>query len=227
MAKERRIYMVRHGETVYNILGKVQGWSDSPLTDTGKQQARKAGMRLSQIPFTFVYTSGLKRQKDTARFVVEENICADTIIWEMDDRLKELYYGSFEEHTEDEMLRGISRVTQMPFRTFRELLEEMSLYKLADLVAKADPEAKAEKAKTALSRLTEVLRDIGKKMEEKEAEYTLVVTSGGIMGLLLEHMNQGGGCLPIVQNGDIMVLATDGYGFQMDGYYNGEEIGKF
>ncbi len=37
-----RIILVRHGETVDNVNGVAQGWSDSPLTDTGRNQVRKA-----------------------------------------------------------------------------------------------------------------------------------------------------------------------------------------
>ena len=39
-------YLVRHGQTYYNIYNKLQGWSNSPLTEKGKQDAKNAGERL-------------------------------------------------------------------------------------------------------------------------------------------------------------------------------------
>lgn len=40
----KRLYLVRHGETLFNIQGKIQGWSDSPLTERGIKQALGAGI---------------------------------------------------------------------------------------------------------------------------------------------------------------------------------------
>lgn len=37
------IYLVRHGQTFYNRYNKLQGWSNSPLTTTGQEQAVRVG----------------------------------------------------------------------------------------------------------------------------------------------------------------------------------------
>ena len=40
---KKTLYLMRHGQTLFNVRRKVQGWCDSPLTQTGIQQAKIAG----------------------------------------------------------------------------------------------------------------------------------------------------------------------------------------
>ena len=47
--KKLNVYLVRHGQTYYNIYNKLQGWSNSPLTQKGMQDARNAGEKLAKI----------------------------------------------------------------------------------------------------------------------------------------------------------------------------------
>ena len=54
-------YVVRHGETLLNRLGRAQGWSDSPLTDNGKRTAAELGAELKGIIFSAAYTSDMMR----------------------------------------------------------------------------------------------------------------------------------------------------------------------
>ena len=42
-------YIVRHGQTLLNSLDRAQGWSDSPLTEAGKQMAADIGKKLKRI----------------------------------------------------------------------------------------------------------------------------------------------------------------------------------
>lgn len=53
------IYLVRHGQTYYNIYNKLQGWSNSPLTDQGYQDAEKAGQRLKDVHFDAAFVPTL------------------------------------------------------------------------------------------------------------------------------------------------------------------------
>lgn len=45
-----KLYLVRHGETIFNRMQKMQGWADSPLTDKGFADATRAGKRLADVP---------------------------------------------------------------------------------------------------------------------------------------------------------------------------------
>ena len=50
-------YIVRHGETLLNKLGKAQGWVDSPLTDAGIRTAQRLKEKLEGISFASVYSN--------------------------------------------------------------------------------------------------------------------------------------------------------------------------
>jgi 2,3-bisphosphoglycerate-dependent phosphoglycerate mutase len=61
--------LARHGETVFNVDGRWQGQSDSPLTERGMAQARELGRALAVDPIAAVYSSDLGRAVHTARAV--------------------------------------------------------------------------------------------------------------------------------------------------------------
>ncbi len=61
-----KIYLIRHGETVWNSQGKLQGQTDVPLNDSGKKQARRLKRYLEPENIAFIVSSSLKRAADTA-----------------------------------------------------------------------------------------------------------------------------------------------------------------
>lgn len=67
----RKLYLMRHGETLFNTQKRVQGWCDSPLTDKGIEQAQQAGRYFQGrgIAFDAVYSSTQERAADTAALV--------------------------------------------------------------------------------------------------------------------------------------------------------------
>jgi len=63
----RRIYIIRHGETEWNKLGKIQGGGyDIPLNENGRQQAWTTAMAFHDIPLGVIASSHLSRAKETA-----------------------------------------------------------------------------------------------------------------------------------------------------------------
>lgn len=85
-------YIIRHGETVFNRKGRIQGWCDSPLTDLGVSQAKQLGKELMNVPFDVCFCSTSERAIDTANSILEgRNV---KII--PSKNLKEQSFGDFE-----------------------------------------------------------------------------------------------------------------------------------
>ena len=61
-----KLYVVRHGETVWNKLHKVQGAADIPLAENGISLAEKTGEALKKVSFDLCITSPLIRARKTA-----------------------------------------------------------------------------------------------------------------------------------------------------------------
>jgi broad specificity phosphatase PhoE len=85
-------YYVRHGETLFNVKGRLQGLCDSPLTENGIQQAESTREKLKNIEFDSAYCSTAERARDTAEILLQgRNMQA---VW--DKRLREVYCGKLE-----------------------------------------------------------------------------------------------------------------------------------
>lgn len=85
-------YYVRHGETVFNTEKRMQGWSDSPLTEDGIWQAEKTGRYLSNKEFSTAYVSTSERARDTADIL----LAGKNIPVHYDRRLREVFFGTME-----------------------------------------------------------------------------------------------------------------------------------
>ena len=80
--------MIRHGETDWNAIGKLQGRTDIPLNETGIQQAEECSEFLKTSQWDVIITSPLQRAKQTAE-IINKNIKVPVI--EMDDFMERDY----------------------------------------------------------------------------------------------------------------------------------------
>lgn len=99
MAKD--LYLMRHGETLFNVRRKIQGWCDSPLTEKGIEQARAAGrlLRARNVTLDRAYASTAERASDTLELVLGE--MGQAIPYERVKDLRERYFAVFEGESED------------------------------------------------------------------------------------------------------------------------------
>jgi phosphoserine phosphatase len=88
-----RLILTRHGETLWNIEGRVQGALDSPLTEKGILQAQGLGKRLRSEGITKIYSSDLPRAMQTADQVRIELGLSEILI---SSSLRELSFGEWE-----------------------------------------------------------------------------------------------------------------------------------
>lgn len=82
------LWLVRHGETDWNRVGRMQGWSDVPLNGVGREQAKALAGWLGTQVFDSVYSSDLSRAVETARLAYAEP--QQTL------HLREVHFGEWE-----------------------------------------------------------------------------------------------------------------------------------
>ena len=92
------IYITRHGETEWNAEGRIQGHTDVPLSERGREQAQMLARRLSNVSIDAAYSSDLARAAETARVALVERDIPITFTQE----LREYSKGVFEGLTEAE-----------------------------------------------------------------------------------------------------------------------------
>ena len=94
-----KVYVIRHGQTDWNLAKKTQGKTDIELNETGIEQARKAKEEINKCNIDLIFCSPLKRARKTAEIVNEDKKCK--IIY--NKALEERGYGDFEGKTKDEI----------------------------------------------------------------------------------------------------------------------------
>jgi phosphoserine phosphatase len=101
-----RVYLVRHGQTVWNAESRHQGYMDSALSPLGKAQAARLSRALAAVPLAAVYSSPLSWARDTALAVAAPHGLAVVTI----DDLREIGLGAWEGLTEVEITQRFGDV---------------------------------------------------------------------------------------------------------------------
>lgn len=89
-----RLILVRHGQSLWNKENRFTGWVDVPLTDEGRDEARKAGVKLGRIIINVAYTSTLKRAQETLDLIMKAGGFEVPVI--ADQALNERHYGDLQ-----------------------------------------------------------------------------------------------------------------------------------
>ncbi|MCI8886611.1 MAG: histidine phosphatase family protein [Hungatella sp.] len=93
---DKTLYLMRHGQTLFNVRRKIQGVCDAPLTELGIEQAKRAAEYFedNQITFDHAYSSTSERACDTLELVTD-------MYYKRVKGLKEWNFGVFEGESED------------------------------------------------------------------------------------------------------------------------------
>jgi uncharacterized phosphatase len=130
------LYLVRHGETDWNLQRRIQGSTDVPLNETGRAQAKRAGQLLAGRTWDAVVSSPLSRAFDTASIIADElGLPAPTT----DPRLAERAYGAAEGLEIPEVDRRYPGDTHVPGREERESVAARALEALLE-IGEANPD---------------------------------------------------------------------------------------
>jgi len=86
-----KLYLIRHGQSIYNLENRFTGWKDVDLTDLGTSQAKEAAKLLQDENFDLAFTSNLYRAQKTLDIILDElNMSLDVI---KNEALNERDYG--------------------------------------------------------------------------------------------------------------------------------------
>ncbi len=86
------LYIIRHGKTDWNNLWKIQGRTDIPLNEEGREMAERAAEEYKDINFDIAFSSPLIRARETAEILLKDR----DIPIITDDRLMEMSFGAYE-----------------------------------------------------------------------------------------------------------------------------------
>lgn len=149
----RKLYIVRHGQTLFNLKGMTQGWCDSPLTDLGIRQAQKVGeyFKENNIKFDEAYSSTQERACDTLELITD-------LPYKRVKGLKEWNFG---------MMEGEAEILQIVPRRPGQMTHENFFVPWG-----------GESDKEVAARMTKTIKEI---LEKSDANTILMVSHAGAM----------------------------------------------
>jgi broad specificity phosphatase PhoE len=95
-----KIILTKHGETIENKKGIIQGHLQGKLSKLGKEQAKKIALKLRNERIDYIYSSDLARAKDTAKEIAKYHLNVPLILTK---ELREKKWGEFEGKTKEQL----------------------------------------------------------------------------------------------------------------------------
>ena len=172
MAKTR-LFVIRHGRTMFNTIGRAQGWSDTPLTEAGERGIRELGLGLKEAGLSFeeAVSSDSGRTIQTMGIILRELGLTGKIPYRYDKRIREWCFGSFDGAYDGDLFMGV-----LP-RVFKvDDFHQLSLMELAEGIVEVDTTGWAESWGALSSRIKEGFEAIAKEVEENGGGNALVVS---------------------------------------------------
>lgn len=173
---------------MFNTSRRVQGWSDTPLTNEGIEVAEFLGRGLREIPFDAVYTSDRGRTIETAGIVLRESKQTHLELNELSD-FREFGFGKFEGEYEDIMFGKV--IEHLGFQSVEEAFEEFGYdgYQIiSETVEKIDETGMSEKWDSMVTRLKNALETVAKENQSENAN-VLVVSHGMAINTIISFFD--------------------------------------
>ncbi|MBZ2130673.1 phosphoglycerate mutase family protein [Streptococcus gordonii] len=198
-----RLFIIRHGKTMFNTIGRAQGWSDTPLTAEGEHGilALGIGLKKSGLSFVKAYSSDSGRTIQTMGIVLEELGLTGKIPYTFDKRIREWCFGSFDGAYGGELFHGV-----IPRVLKTDDYKELSLPDLANGLVEVDTAGWAEPWDKLSGRILEGFEAIAKDVEASGGGNALVVSHSMTIGTLAYLIDEEIKKNPGVENGSVTVV---------------------
>ena len=161
--KETEIILIRHGETEWNSQKRMQGHSNSDLSEVGREQIQALGELMKNVSFDHIYSSDSLRARQTAEAITQYS--GHTL--QFDQRIREKNLGVFEGLTSTEAKERHPEVYR--------------LFKTAGANYVID---EGESTQQLLERALEFIEEIRLRHPQ---ERVVMVTHGGVVRVLMKH----------------------------------------
>ncbi len=208
------VYLVRHGKTVFNTTGRVQGWSDSPLMPEGVVVAEKLGRALvGKIDFDAAFSSTSPRAVDTAKLILVSKGQNDLPLIQINE-LKEYCFGSFEGDLAENVHHMIAQT-----RGFADTKSWLKAYRhgehnmLAESISELDPLGLAETEAQFVKRLKKGLEILVE--QSPESGKVLLVSHGMSITGILKSIDPASSLYKSVKNATVSRLVFNGEGWKI------------
>lgn len=208
-----KLYIARHGKTMFNTLGRAQGWSDTPLTKKGEQGIRELGLGLKkeEIPFVATFSSDSGRAIQTMEIIRQEAGLTD-LPYQRDKRIREWCFGSLDGAYDGELFQGVLPRTEI---LAGRSLQEVSYEDLADAICQVDTANWAEPWEILRERIWSGFTDIANQIEQSGGGNALIVCHGMTISTLMwlvDHNQEK----QFIDNGSVSILSYENGKFSIE-----------
>lgn len=170
-----KIYVMRHGQTDWNVKRKIQGCTDIELNENGIKQAEEARSEFNKYNIDFIVCSPLKRTRKTAEIINKDKNVPIII----EEKVKERAFGDYEGANVDKIVLNTENNFWERFWDYKENTKESNVEPVVDCCQK----------------VWGLLDDLKEKHTDKNI---LIVTHGGTAKIINSYFCgfDENGCLP-------------------------------
>lgn len=175
------LYLVRHGQTFFNRYNRLQGWSNSPLTQSGMDDATKAATRLESLDFDAAFCSDTTRAEATATRIldVNENHGHRRPALVRDMHFREQFYGYFE--GQDMAMAWWAAGAPHGTTTYNDIVETYGIGATRDFLKEADPFHDAESDQEYWRRIEGGFDVIASDPDVRDGSHVLQISHGNTL----------------------------------------------
>ena len=186
------LHHVRHGQTFFNRYNRLQGWSNSPLTEAGLSDADHAGSLLAGIDFAGAYCSDTTRAQMTAERILDANEQAGhtrpTLVADM--HFREQFYGYYE--GQDMSMAWLAAGGPHGAPTYQAIVARYGLAATRDFLKEADPFHDAESDDEYWRRIAGGYALIAANTGLHDGDHVLQISHGNTLLSLMQRFAPAG-----------------------------------
>ncbi|UBY93605.1 histidine phosphatase family protein [Bifidobacterium pseudolongum] len=186
------LHLVRHGQTFFNRYNRLQGWSNSPLTEAGLSDADHAGSLLAGIDFAGAYCSDTTRAQMTAERILDANEQAGhrrpALVADM--HFREQFYGYYE--GQDMSMAWLAAGGPHGAPTYQAIVARYGLAATRDFLKEADPFHDAESDDEYWRRIAGGYALIAANTGLHDGDHVLQISHGNTLLSLMQRFAPAG-----------------------------------